>query len=84
MTDGNELIAPLPEPVTQWSSSTQSFEQVSPDYSGGLTKREMFAAAALNGLMAHVQSPSDIEFMAERAVLAADALIKELNREANQ
>jgi hypothetical protein len=43
----------------------------------GLTKREYFAAMAMQGFLAHGYGCSI------NAVLAADALIKELNKTAN-
>jgi hypothetical protein len=46
----------------------------------GLTKREYFAAAALQGLLAcRVPSTTNSEF-AERAVILADKLLEELNK----
>lgn len=46
----------------------------------GLTKREYFAAIALQGLLANTNF-ADGPHNAELAVAAADALIAELNRE---
>lgn len=47
----------------------------------GLTKRELFAAMAMQGLLTH-QSYHNVsrELTAEEAVLQADALLKELSR----
>lgn len=44
----------------------------------GLTKREYFAALAMQGLASHLPD-SDIEHYANEAVLGADALIAKLN-----
>ena len=47
--------------------------------SGGLTKREYFAAKALQGLLALPQSTrSPRHLVAEEAVMQADALLQEL------
>ena len=48
----------------------------------GLTKREYFAAMAMQGFVAATRydSDSDIEYFAQIAVKAADALIAELNK----
>lgn len=47
-------------------------------YSGGLTKREYFAAMALQGLLAQNGS---YDVSSVQAVIEADALIEELNKE---
>lgn len=49
--------------------------------SSGLTKRELFAAMAMQGMMAD-PSVYDIEFAASAAVKAADALLAALAEEA--
>jgi hypothetical protein len=48
----------------------------------GLTKREYFAAMAMQGFVAATRydSDSDIKYFAQIAVQAADALIAELNK----
>ena len=48
-------------------------------FSYGLTKREYFAAMALQGLLAQ-PSYLDFHLKAEKAVRLADALIEELNK----
>jgi hypothetical protein len=50
------------------------------EHSQGLTKREYFAAAALMGLMVDTSPEQSHEDVAESAVLMADALINELNK----
>jgi hypothetical protein len=51
--------------------------------SEGLTKREYFAAMAMQGLCANsvVGQHSDFSFLATEAVKYSDALIKELNKQ---
>lgn len=46
----------------------------------GLTKRELFAVMALEGLLSEWPRTSDYETIARDAVRFADALIKELNK----
>lgn len=51
----------------------------------GLTKREYFAAMAMQGLLAHESSTSmSFEQTAEAACIQADALIKALNENQQQ
>ena len=50
---------------------------------GGLTKREYFAAKALQGILADT-SCVDMEDACDAAVCAADMLIAELNRKAGE
>lgn len=47
----------------------------------GLTKREYFASAALHGLLSdpRLGAERSMEVLSERAVIAADLLIKSLN-----
>jgi hypothetical protein len=50
----------------------------------GLSKREYFAAMALQGFFAAAHhSDTDVEYFAPIAVQAADALIAELNKQPN-
>jgi hypothetical protein len=46
----------------------------------GLTKREYFAAMALQGLLAFPNGHTQFEDIAKGAVIAADQLIIELNK----
>lgn len=48
--------------------------------SGGLTKREYFAAMALQGMLSRVDT-SDVKYLTERATKISDALINELNKQ---
>jgi hypothetical protein len=53
------------------------------DCTTGLTKRELFAAMAMEGLMAEgVDHDAAIDIMAIRSVQAADALLAELAKKA--
>ena len=47
----------------------------------GLTKREYFAALALQGMLSYYGRQSISEIIAEESVNFADALIVELNKE---
>jgi hypothetical protein len=56
---------------------------VPPEPDPGLTKRELFAAMAMEGLMAEgVDHDAAIDIMAIRSVQAADALLAELAKKA--
>jgi len=48
--------------------------------SSGLTKREYFAAMAMQGLAVTWNQPNDHDHVAHLAVLMADATIKELEK----
>lgn len=50
----------------------------------GLTRRELFAAMAMQGFAALIHDFQSREHMATAAVAWADALIKELDKEAKQ
>ncbi|MFM2014223.1 MAG: hypothetical protein RLZZ396_3007 [Planctomycetota bacterium] len=54
-------------------------DQYSPEF--GLTKRELFAAMALQGLLADPYSTQEFTIMASMSVQVADALITELSKE---
>ena len=71
MTNPNEAAGVIPplvinNQITYWSD--------------GLTKREYFAALALQGFCAHHGINYGTHFLANHAVDAADLLILELNR----
>jgi hypothetical protein len=59
-----------------------AFPIIAEDYiiDGGLTKREYFAAMALQGLLTDNESPNSREEFAGYAVKLADSLIEELNK----
>lgn len=66
MTKGNDLIGPVDE---------YGFNKT------GLTKREYFAALALQGLLTKysLNTPSDQKVICQMAVELSDSLINELN-----
>lgn len=76
-TDGNK-----PAFAAMAVDSNELFQEL------GLTKREYFAAMAMQGLMSATDSNGDwkfcIESASEYSVQAADALIKKLNKESNE
>jgi hypothetical protein len=80
--NGNEAAFP----AHGWSSNPEVLERLKTQ--GGLTKREYFAAMAMQGMAAGdawnqnfgVTNPEWLKNVAEVAVAAADALIAELNR----
>lgn len=47
----------------------------------GLTKREYFAAFALQGILANANAIAELEYWSKFAVKYADALVEELNKE---
>jgi hypothetical protein len=47
----------------------------------GLTKREWFAAKAMEGILSDPMAAGEVEHVARLAVLHADALIAELSKE---
>jgi len=47
---------------------------------GGLTKREYFAAMAMQGLLSNIKPETLIIELAKEAVILSDALIEELNK----
>lgn len=51
-------------------------------YDPGLTKREYFAAMAMQGFLSGPDGSDDADLTAKQARLHADALIAELNKEA--
>lgn len=46
----------------------------------GLTKREMFAMAAMQGILANSNDRSPIEYVVRESVKASDALLNELEK----
>ena len=69
-------------PTSQENYNTQ-IGTYNPDYmSTGLTKRELFAAMALQGMLANPERIGDKDSgYADYAVHLADALINELNKQ---
>lgn len=75
----------------QFQKKASAFPAIESDYSyggdfnglssrGGLTKREMFAAMAMQAMAATCHSLNDMEYIPRRAIQIADALIDELNK----
>ena len=69
------------EPAFARVASTQHGSMIGPQT--GLTKREYFAAKAMQGIVGnHLMIDTDNwQWLSENAVKAADALIKELNKQ---
>jgi ABC-type taurine transport system substrate-binding protein len=65
-------------PQHGWSSDPKTVERMSK--LAGLTKREYFAAMAMNGLLASQFKYEELADYATKARVAADALIAELNK----
>lgn len=76
-TNGDDHAYPMSATVAQKIIEGYGF---SPEYLG-LTKREHFAAMAMQGLLA-LRGDMRLEHTAESAVACADALIAELNKKA--
>lgn len=79
MTNGNDKAFAEPT-ITTIHAVGETETSVDPN---GLSKREFFAAMAMQGLMANPYDPADITIQkwAKQAVLHADALIDALNKE---
>ena len=80
MTNGNDLAHP--------TNIIDPEQQFAPEYHTGLTKREYFAAMALQGLLTRVPNrPNnetdlgviELKRISEESVIMADALINALN-----
>ncbi len=69
--------ADMPAMPTPVMDNHQTPHGTEPTY--GLTKREMFAMAAMNGILSRTGSP-DRHIVAGYAVDYADALLKELDK----
>jgi len=71
MTDGNNNAFTSPLPNGQQYKDDSNYD--------GLTKREYFAAMAMQGLLARASTGSSSQY-ADLAVDCADALIQQLNK----
>jgi len=72
MTNGNDLAHP--------TNIIDPEGQFAPEYHTGLTKREYFAAMAMQGMLASANNTLfDYETIATHSVKHADALINALN-----
>lgn len=76
-TEPNDYINPQEERTSQYSNVPDTF------MSGGLTKREYFAAKAMQGLLAFADpgGTSHLNALVSESVEYADRLIEELNKE---
>jgi hypothetical protein len=54
------------------------------DAQEGLTKREYFAAMAMQGFLMIAENEDSFQFLARQSVKMADYLIQELNKQINQ
>ena len=79
MTDGNELV----NGHKGWQSQTTAMGGIAmaETSKGGLTKRELFAAMAMQAIRSGGGSYAKWSDLSEDAVAIADALIAELNKE---
>lgn len=75
---GSQTIYPLPH-KTETDPNVNGLVITTHHYSGGLTKREYVAMAALNGCLA-ANCFNTPEQNADYAVRCADALLKELSK----
>ena len=78
---GIESIFPLPAGYVQvksWEPGPVQYRIAEAVSTSGLTKRELFAAMAMQGIRSDPNGPGLAERIAEEAVQIADALLKEL------
>lgn len=72
--------ADMPAMPCEWKDFDSQGVQVVRESYEGLTKREMFAMHAMQGLLASVFEPETLECFAIAAVKHADALLAELEK----
>jgi hypothetical protein len=65
-------------------SHASTNETLNGNGSAGLTKREYFAAIAMQGFLMIAKNEDSLQFLARQSVKMADFLIQELNKEINQ
>jgi len=78
---GSETAWPLPAGhthVRRWQAGYGEYRAIEATASGGLTKRELFAAMALQAVITNDHQNIGYETGAGHAVKYADALLKEL------
>ena len=80
MTDPNDLA--YPKVVSSPARDRNHGPYTDTHSTGGLTKREHFAAMAMQGMLADHTCDAEPDAFAEVAVNYADALIAKLNKEA--
>ncbi len=78
-TNGNDSVSPI-----DLQKNFEAGLKKNLPTSCGLTKRELFAAMALQGLVSNPQYDATVEDDAKTSVRLADALIKELNETAGE
>jgi HEPN domain-containing protein len=76
-TNPNDLLNALQKKSVSYDENGREIIHV---LRGGLTKREYFAAMAMQGRLANTELSYDEKEIAEDSVKCADALIEELNR----
>lgn len=83
MADDNGLSSAFPTDIeTHCETCQSSMQGVTPH--PGLTKREYIAARAMQGMLAHPKTASEVyDAMAAESVKYADALLLALERTAN-
>jgi len=83
-TRGNDWACPQVDTDLDLNSTSQTFERRVHSF-GGLTKREYFAAMAMQGILANANwqksQINDPERLGQAAVLYADGLVNGLNVE---
>jgi len=77
-TDPNDLVSAVQETSYHYDKNGERETMHSVD--GGLTKREYFAAMAMQGHVASPNIDTTILIIVNNAVALADALIAELNK----
>ena len=91
-TDGNDPITAIKDVGFNVDTESIAFDPSKADFKvsfAGLTKREHFAALAMQGMLPATFSPNGLQggtadALADYAVKVADALIEALNKEGNQ
>lgn len=76
-TEPDDHVSPQPGP---YNIETEDGIVVTVESYGGLTKREYFAAKALQGMLSTPEQTTNTSVLVQLAVEAADRLIRELNR----
>lgn len=82
MTNGNDTAYPQTFDTPILEKICKGFNDNGKNFEvGGLTKREYFAAMAMNGLCANgILKPNEVAEIVERSAMLADGLINQLNK----
>jgi hypothetical protein len=80
ITDGNAAAYPV---IHKYAHDTDTIETI--EWSNGLTKREYFAALAMQGMLAagvsiDIHKDYPFQVRAQTCIVIADALIEQLNK----